>query len=294
MLTIFSCPKAFCGHFNIIQRNAIRSWTLLDPRPEIILIGDDEGIAEICNEFGLRHIPEVERNEYGTPKVNSIFKVGQSEAKNSLVCYVNADIILLTGFLQAITNVDQYYKGQQYLLCGRRWTVKLKDLLDFNLPDWELRLKDYTLSYGEIDSHHSTDYFVFPNGTFTDIPPFAVGRYRHDKWFLYKSRKLGIPVIDASAEILAIHQCHDYSHALSGKDKLIANSPEVEENIRLGKGVESYTQLDATHILNKYGLHKPPFERRLRRYRLRVYYFLYPLKPLFDLAAKGLKVLKKR
>lgn len=64
MLTIFSCPKPFRGHINIIQRNAIRSWTLLQARPEIILIGNEEGTAEVCKEFGLRHIPDVERNEY--------------------------------------------------------------------------------------------------------------------------------------------------------------------------------------------------------------------------------------
>ncbi len=53
MLTIFSCHKAFHGHFNTIQRNAIKSWTLLRPKPEIFLIGDDEGTAEVCRESDL-------------------------------------------------------------------------------------------------------------------------------------------------------------------------------------------------------------------------------------------------
>ena len=42
MLTIFSCPKPFRGHFGMIQRNAIRSWTLLKPTPDVILIGDEK------------------------------------------------------------------------------------------------------------------------------------------------------------------------------------------------------------------------------------------------------------
>ncbi len=67
MLTLFAIPKAFRGHINTIQRNAIKSWTLLNPKPEIILLGDDEGTAEVAQEFGLIHIPEVDRNEYGTP-----------------------------------------------------------------------------------------------------------------------------------------------------------------------------------------------------------------------------------
>ena len=59
MLTIFAIPKAFKGQFDAIQHNAIRSWVQLDPKPEVVLFGDDEGTAEIANELGLRHIPEI-------------------------------------------------------------------------------------------------------------------------------------------------------------------------------------------------------------------------------------------
>ena len=52
MLTILSTPKRFSGIFEVIQTNAITSWTQLDPRPEIILFGRDEGTAEICAELG--------------------------------------------------------------------------------------------------------------------------------------------------------------------------------------------------------------------------------------------------
>lgn len=43
MLTIFSTCKPFLGHSAVIQRNALKSWTLLHPDIEIILFGDDEG-----------------------------------------------------------------------------------------------------------------------------------------------------------------------------------------------------------------------------------------------------------
>ena len=39
MLTILSTPKGFAGLFAVIQRNAIESWTRLEPRPQIILFG---------------------------------------------------------------------------------------------------------------------------------------------------------------------------------------------------------------------------------------------------------------
>ena len=62
MLTLFSTPKPFRGHIGVIQRNALKSWTLLHPDVEIILFGDDEGTADICRELGLQHEPHVERS----------------------------------------------------------------------------------------------------------------------------------------------------------------------------------------------------------------------------------------
>ena len=62
MLTFFTCPRGFEGRIGVIQRNAILSWLALKPRPEIIVLGNDPGVAEICRELGLRHLPEVLRN----------------------------------------------------------------------------------------------------------------------------------------------------------------------------------------------------------------------------------------
>lgn len=295
MLTIFFCPKPFRGHINIIQRNAIRSWTLLKPRPEIILIGDEEGTAVIAKEFGLRHISETERNEYGTPLVSSIFNVAQAEATYPLMCYVNADIIFSNDFLQAIAKVNRYIHGQQFLLTGRRWNIKIEKYLDFNLPNWDLPLKNYVLSYGEIDNYGSIDYFVFPRGSFRDIPPFAIGRYRWDRWLLYKCRNLGMPLIDASSEIMAIHQSHDYSHAsFNQKDKGVIIGPEVKKNLTLGKEAGSYTILNATHVLTSCGLNKQSFIHRLHGRLLRVYLFLYPFSYPLMLLFKLVKLVVRR
>ena len=54
MLTIFTTPKPFVGQAATQQRNAIVSWTLLRPRPEIVVFGDEEGAERICKELDLR------------------------------------------------------------------------------------------------------------------------------------------------------------------------------------------------------------------------------------------------
>ena len=45
MFTFFTTAKPFRGHNGIIQRNALKSWMLLHPDAEVILFGDEEGVA---------------------------------------------------------------------------------------------------------------------------------------------------------------------------------------------------------------------------------------------------------
>ena len=63
LITFFSAPKPFTDpHIATIQRNAIKSWTLL-PDVEVILLGEETGLAEAARELGVKHIPNVERNQ---------------------------------------------------------------------------------------------------------------------------------------------------------------------------------------------------------------------------------------
>ena len=72
-LTIFAIPKAFRGHIAVIQRNAIASWMRMNPRPDVILFGTDEGTAEVARELGVQHVPTVQKNQWGTPLVGDLF-----------------------------------------------------------------------------------------------------------------------------------------------------------------------------------------------------------------------------
>src|ERR1700686_122953 len=102
MLMIFATPKPFEGHIDVIQRNAIESWTLLHPDCEVILFGDEPGTAEISRELGIRHIPDVRRSEFGTKRLDYMFARAQESARNDLLCYSNCDIILTQSFRDAV------------------------------------------------------------------------------------------------------------------------------------------------------------------------------------------------
>src|SRR5438046_2425239 len=134
MLTIFATPKPFRGHFAVIQRNALRSWTLLRPACEIILFGNEEGTEEIAQEFSVRHVSEVARNEHGTPLVNDMFEKASQLSRHDLICYLNADILLMSDFTKAVCEIRR--KKRVFVMAGRRWNTDVEESLDFGL-DWE-------------------------------------------------------------------------------------------------------------------------------------------------------------
>jgi hypothetical protein len=254
MLTIFSTCKPFRGHFAIIQRNAITSWTLLRPRPEIILFGDEEGVAEICAELGLRHVPEIARNEFGTPLLNDLFEKAQQLASYDVLCYVNADIIFLDGFVKAIQFAYQIPKEKRFLMVGARLNMPINFTINFS-SDWQTQLLQLTKVAATRDTAEAIDYFIFRRGMFQNIPPFALGRFAWDNWIIYYARSVNAMVIDCQEVVLAVHQTHDHRYHGEG-----SACKEAERNRQLLKQVIGKEYLwvfglyDCTHVLTRDGI----------------------------------------
>lgn len=254
MLTIFSVPKPFRGHIGVIQRNAITSWSLLRPKPEIILFGDEEGTAELAHELALRHVAEVRRNEHGAPLVNDIFAKAQSLAGRDILCYVNADIVLLRDFMNAVQHIAAQRK--QFLLAGQRTNVDVEVPIDFGSSDWEIRMRALASKEGVLGGPAAIDYFVFRRGLYSDVPPFALGRFWWDNWLLWKARSSKVPLVDASpAVVLIIHQNHDYAHHPNGALGLWEGE-EASANRKMAGTGGTYTLQDATHSLTAKGIRR--------------------------------------
>lgn len=208
MLTLFTLPKPFIGHIGVIQRNAIRSWTRLHPEVEVLLFGNEEGTAELAAELGLRHFPEVGVNEYGTPFLRSYFQVAEDAARNPLMCYVNADIILFPDLLDAVAKVNL----DHFMMGGRRTDLDVVDPIDFSQNDWAEQLHEEVRVKGELRGFSAIDYFVYPKGFWGELPPLILGRWYWDNWLVYRARRLGGAMIDASPVVTIVHQNHDYRH----------------------------------------------------------------------------------
>lgn len=253
MLTLFSTAKPFVGHNGVIQKNALKSWTLLLPDVEVILFGDEEGTSEVSRELGLRHEPYVERNEFGTKRLDYMFCRAQAIARHDLLCYINCDILLMRDFCDAIRRVRE--RHWHFLMVGRRWDTEITVPLGFENKDWESPLRWRVLRNGRRRGPEWIDYFVFSRGLYGgDVPPFVVGRVFWDNWLVWKALASSFPVIDASAHILAVHQNHDYGYHLNGKEGVFRGA-EAGRNYELGGGWRHLrTIADATEVLSKGGL----------------------------------------
>ncbi len=268
MLTFFTTCKPFTGRTAVLQRNAIESWTRIGRGCDIILVGDDEGTTETAAAFGIRHAPKVERNEYGTPLLDSVFDKAQAMARHDMLCYLNADIMLMSDFMEALRRLPP----ERLLMISRRWNVDVEELWDFGDPEWEMRLREHARACGYQKSIlGGPDFFVFRRGQWCDIPPFALGRTVFDNWLIYAAVSLDYPVIDASSCVMAIHQNHDCGHADGGWSNAWFGEEATRNRALARDGAKTYNFLDATHLMTLDGV-KPAMtpEHMARRYTRRL------------------------
>jgi hypothetical protein len=270
MITFFTTAKPFLGHNGMIQRNALKSWTLAAPKAEVILFGDEEGAAETARELGIRYVAEVERVGKGVfnnagfvstnpgPKiVRSFFDAAQRIARNEIVCYANCDIVVMEDFAAAVSKVAA--KQKEFLMVGRRWDIDAKEPMAFEDVDWQVRLREQAHTQGTQRSGDWIDYFVFRRGFYLGkIPEMVIGRVYWDQWLVWKAQEIGAVVVDASEAVMAVHQNHDYGYHPAGKAGVWTDEV-AQRNYELAGGRWHLRTIDdATHVLGPSGLQAHP------------------------------------
>jgi len=238
-LAIFSAPKPFTNpHINLIQRNAVNSWKQLGGDVEIYLIGEEDGLAAAALELEVRHLPQVKRNDLGTPLISSMFELVREASQCPVMACINTDILLKKDFLESARKAAAGM--DKFLLVGQRWDLDVNQPVDFN-DRWEEWLEGQLKLSGKLHPLGGSDYFIFPHGCFMNIPDFAIGRAGWDNWMIYEGRRRGWAVVDATESIRIVHQSHDYSHLPNGEPHY--RLPETAENVRLAGGARTIFNL---------------------------------------------------
>lgn len=255
LLTLFTTPKPFENpHINIIQRNTLQNWVALGDEVAVVVVGDDPGIREVCEEYGIQHIPNVRTNQKGTPLISSIFELGRSLNDSPYLVYANADILFLPDLVAGIKRLAEVHAP--FLAVGQRYDMDITDPIQFS-GDWPDALKADIARKGKLHGQTGSDYFIFPRDCFGDIPDFAVGRAGWDNWMLYQTRYQGWRLVDATPSITVIHQNHDYAHLPGGV--IHYRQPETDDNIKLAGGRRSiFNATDSRFLLTEEGLKRKP------------------------------------
>jgi hypothetical protein len=238
VITLFSIPKPFAGPIDAIQTNAVCSWGALGPDVQVVLLGDEAGVAEAAAAAGVEHVRDIDRNEFGTPRLDDAFARIDEIARNELRCFVNGDIILLDDFLPAVRAASA--ARETFLMIGVSRNLRVDRLLALDEVAEREALRRRAEAEGTSRGATAIDYFVFRAGLFDPMPAFVV----------WRARQRGI-VVDASAAVLAVHQEHDYAHVEGGL--LEAHSgAEADRNLELAGGKQRlFTIYDSSHRLTK-------------------------------------------
>ena len=263
MVTIFSCPKPFTDpRTSVQQHNAVGSWKQLRPTPTIILVGDEPGTEDICAGSGLLHLKEVDRSEFGTPIVSDLFARAEGASHDQYLAFVNSDIILFQDFANALQEAFDW--NPDSLVVGGRIDLSVEEPIQLDNPKWEDAVRRSAGQMG-VPMRISSDYFAFRKGSFSSMPPFAIGRPAYDNWFFWAARRRRKPVVDASSRVLAIHQVH------RGPEEweTVQVSPESQRNKSLaGRWASSFTLDDATHEFSDQGITSRRRAARIHRVRV--------------------------
>ncbi len=244
MIFIYSHPKPWVSEFKLIQECAITSWIALRDDVNITLLGKDYGTLEKCTEYGINYCANIECNEYGTPLVSSIFDtITKRSNQDDIICYINADIVLSSDFIDTIENVKKTVE-KDWLIVGKRTDMDAS-------PDVLLQgtsaIVNYAKEHGNDHGWDGIDYFIYNNASmFKFVYPFALGKFVWDQWLIGNAYRRGICTIDASNSITAVHlNCAWYFKGNKTYNRQeIEDSEEGKRNANFDKYVKNI--LDGT------------------------------------------------
>ena len=243
-ITIFTAPKQFDGHIEVIQRNALKSWSMLSEIADVIVLGDEPGIRSVAREFRLRHVPDIRLTEQGTPRIDSLFERAREHTLSPWMMFANADLILNNSLVDLFHRLE-IEELRECLIIGRRVDFEQTHSIDFR-QTWESGVRTQIQQTGKYASLLCKDYFLFPRHLFRDVPAFAIGRGNWDSWMVAHAKNNGWPVIDATNLLLAAHQNHDHGH-VGNKRSAYVDGVEAKFNRDLAGGTNYLRGSLATH-----------------------------------------------
>lgn len=242
MVTFLTTLKPFRGEDAVRQRNALLSWRAAAPDAEIMVFAPCPGIESVVGELGLRYIADVPCVEGRLPLVGPMFDMAQREGQYDHQAFVNGDVVLYGDFVRALQRVPFV----QFLMIGRRWGTPVLEKLEPDRPDQLAELRRRVLEEGWFAK--GLEYFAYRRGTLAGLPPMCPGAITWDNLMVEHCLRQRIPVVDATPDVLCIHQDHEVFRTGNGR-RAAVEGPAAEGNEALRGARRLPCIEDATHVL---------------------------------------------
>ena len=252
MLTLFSIPKAFGGHIGADPAQRGAELAALGHGVQVMLVGDEAGVAASAGSSASSHVPGVALSEHGTPRIDDAFARVDALAEHPLRCFVNADVVLLDDFLPAVTAVEAPF--DRFLIVGataRPRRVEDDLVLDGAEPCRARSARAATRAARAARPRSTTS--SSPPGLFDPLPPFVVGRARFDNWLVWQARAARAGRgCDAAPSSPSTSATTTRTSRAGSRRRTSAARRERNEELAGGSG-RIYTIFDASHRLQPDG-----------------------------------------
>jgi len=225
-ITILTSCAPFVEGRKVEQETALHSFAAVNDA-EVIVLGDDAGVAEICSEYGFKHISDLPIGEYigiengGGILMGPAFEAALEVLTGEYVFFINADNILvpteyssqgdLGDFLDRIAH-DTYHD-----FCAWNRRHEWPDYHEAYAEDdvtarYTAALDRYCCATGEPlqQIKYGIDLYLWPVHLFEKLPklPFAIDGWCYDVWLGYESYKLSKNVFYLKGLIDTVHPTH--------------------------------------------------------------------------------------
>lgn len=189
-ITFFANAKPFIRDWKEIQKISILSWLKYG---QVIISGDEEGVSEVCAEYGLIHA------KYAKLNLKSQMEEVEQLFQTDIVCRVMCDCVILDGIQSAY---DIICDNPTWGVVAGRYNVP-------HLVEDIAKEREVYRSYPQ-SPLCSADAHIFSRGQLTQVPEIVLGMGGEDNWlnkFFIKNSKLV-----HSKDLILLHQEHSRAY----------------------------------------------------------------------------------
>jgi hypothetical protein len=182
-----------------VQTDALLSWKNLKPKPEIIIIGNDPGTAEICKKHGFIHVTDVKCSSTGTPICIDFIRQAEKRASNDIMLLCSGDIYITQDTIEAAKAISK--EKDEFCVVPRKKFVDIengkvvRDVICGTGTPWA--------------TWQGGDYWLHSKGIFEGMPDFLIGRHYLERW-MYRWLCNKDALIDGTLAITCLHQKHPH------------------------------------------------------------------------------------